>query len=246
MGGKTDSRPPVHHRLRRRPEYPRHPQFSDGQMLFLANLLSKRNQHGTRAAGSPRSKTVIASYWRRRPGREQHPTLGHRERLAGGDRGAATQHVLQHRHRYHTSGSWTNRKSRNTARARSKLTTPPSGSNRCARTWARRTAKLADEDITRICDTFLKFEESGQSKIFPNAAFRPESHRRAPPCCALKASIWKAAYSPRRSYIAAQRRRQGRRSSSPVIKKIHKSGKAEPGSGLRGLFPGHHRRQEVV
>ena len=31
--------------------------------------------------------------------------------------------------------------------------------------------ELSDEDVTRICDTFLAFEENEQSKIFPNAAF---------------------------------------------------------------------------
>ena len=31
--------------------------------------------------------------------------------------------------------------------------------------------ELADEDIRRICDTFLAFEETEQSKIFPNDAF---------------------------------------------------------------------------
>jgi type I restriction enzyme M protein len=30
---------------------------------------------------------------------------------------------------------------------------------------------LSDEDIQRICDVFLRFEETEQSKIFPNAAF---------------------------------------------------------------------------
>ena len=35
-----------------------------------------------------------------RPGREQHPALDHRERLAGGHRGPAAQHVLQHGHRH--------------------------------------------------------------------------------------------------------------------------------------------------
>jgi type I restriction enzyme M protein len=29
----------------------------------------------------------------------------------------------------------------------------------------------SEEDIARICDVFLRFEETGQSKIFPNAAF---------------------------------------------------------------------------
>src|SRR5208282_5032631 len=31
--------------------------------------------------------------------------------------------------------------------------------------------ELSEGDITRICETFLKFEETEQSKIFPNAAF---------------------------------------------------------------------------
>ncbi|RME66854.1 MAG: SAM-dependent DNA methyltransferase [Verrucomicrobia bacterium] len=35
----------------------------------------------------------------------------------------------------------------------------------------KKNCELSAEDIQRICDTFLKFEETPQSKIFPNAAF---------------------------------------------------------------------------
>jgi len=35
----------------------------------------------------------------------------------------------------------------------------------------KKNCELSDEDIKKICDTFLAFEESEQSKIFPNAAF---------------------------------------------------------------------------
>ncbi len=42
----------------------------------------------------------LALHRRRRPGREQHPPLDHRERLARGHRRPAAQHVLQHRHRH--------------------------------------------------------------------------------------------------------------------------------------------------
>lgn len=35
----------------------------------------------------------------------------------------------------------------------------------------KKNCELSDEDIQKICDTFLTFEESEQSKIFPNAAF---------------------------------------------------------------------------
>ena len=35
----------------------------------------------------------------------------------------------------------------------------------------KKNCELAPEDVQRICDTFLAFEETPQSKIFPNAAF---------------------------------------------------------------------------
>ena len=39
------------------------------------------------------------------------------------------------------------------------------------RNLGQKTRELADEDIQRICDTFLDFEETEESKIFPNQAF---------------------------------------------------------------------------
>ena len=35
----------------------------------------------------------------------------------------------------------------------------------------KKNCELSEDDIARICDTFLAFEETEQSKIFPNAAF---------------------------------------------------------------------------
>src|SRR5438093_7479204 len=35
----------------------------------------------------------------------------------------------------------------------------------------KKNCELSEEDIQRICDAFLKFEETEQSKLFPNAAF---------------------------------------------------------------------------
>jgi len=35
----------------------------------------------------------------------------------------------------------------------------------------KKNCELSDEDITRVCDTFLAFEQTEQSKVFPNAAF---------------------------------------------------------------------------
>ena len=101
MGGKSglyDMRFIVEHADD--PDYSLVTRSSDGQMLFLANMLSKMKQD-TRAGEPDRggAQRQLAVHGRRRAGREQHPALDHRERLAGGHRGAAAEHVLQHRYR---------------------------------------------------------------------------------------------------------------------------------------------------
>ena len=92
--------------------------------------------------------------------------------------------------------------------------------------------ELSEEDIHRICDVFRSFEETEQSKIFPSEAF----------------GYWKVTVErplridgidPERTYTAKEireLRQEGVRSptAAAVIKKIHKSG-IEPDS-LRGLF----------
>ena len=93
--------------------------------------------------------------------------------------------------------------------------------------------ELSEEDIHRICDAFRSFEETEQSKIFPNEAF----------------GYWKVTVErplrvegaePERCYTAKEIRElknKGTRSESaaPVIRELHK-GSAEP-DPLRGLFP---------
>ncbi len=92
--------------------------------------------------------------------------------------------------------------------------------------------ELSDEDIRRICDVFLASEETEQSKIFPNEAF----------------GYWKVTVErplriedidPERTYTAkeikALKDEAERSESAPrVIRRVHKSG-AEP-DPLRGLF----------
>ena len=83
------------------PEYSLVTRSSDGQMLFLANMLSQDEaQHAARQPHRRGAQRLVAVHRRRRPGREQHPPLDHRERLARGHRRPAAQHVLQHRHRH--------------------------------------------------------------------------------------------------------------------------------------------------
>ena len=92
--------------------------------------------------------------------------------------------------------------------------------------------ELSDEDIQRICNAFLNFEETEQSKIFPNKAFgywkvvveRPLRLQRTDPERVYKAREIKLL------------RNEAKRSETapPVIKKVHKRG-VEP-DPLRGLF----------
>ena len=96
----------------------------------------------------------------------------------------------------------------------------------------KKNCELAAEDIQRICDTFLKFEESEQSKIFPNAAFGYWKATVERPL-RLKGIDATRAYSPKE--IKALRETAERdESAPPVIRKIHKKGTAP--DPLRGLF----------
>ena len=93
--------------------------------------------------------------------------------------------------------------------------------------------ELSEEDIHRICDAFLSFEETEQSKIFPNQAF----------------GYWKVTVErplriegidPERAYTAKEIRElkeTGERSETapPVIRKAHKKG-VDP-DPLHGLYP---------
>ena len=93
--------------------------------------------------------------------------------------------------------------------------------------------ELAAEDIGRICDAFLAFEETPQSKIFPNAAFGYYKLNVARP-------LRLPGIDPARAYKAREIKQLRARVEPspevpPVIRKIHRSGvAADP---LRGLFP---------
>ena len=96
----------------------------------------------------------------------------------------------------------------------------------------KKNCELSEEDITRICDTFLAFEETEQSKIFPNAAFGYWK-------VTVERPLRLTGVDPDRAYAAkeikALKETAGRAESAPpVIKKIHKRG-VEP-NPLVGLF----------
>ena len=93
--------------------------------------------------------------------------------------------------------------------------------------------ELADLDIRRICDAFLAFENTEQSKIFPNKAF---GYRKV----TVERPLRLEGIDPERAYTAREiktlRENQARSETAPpVIKKVHK--KALDPDPLRGLFP---------
>jgi type I restriction enzyme M protein len=107
----------------------------------------------------------------------------------------------------------------------------------------KKNCELSDEDIHRICDTFLKFEEAEQSKIFPNAAFGYWKVTVERPL-RLTGIDPERAYTPKEIKTLkaeAEARLAGFSAdasldddASPVIRKIHKKGVAA--YPVRGLF----------
>ncbi len=96
----------------------------------------------------------------------------------------------------------------------------------------KKNCELSDDDIARICDAFLEFEESEQSKIFPNAAFGYWKLTVERPL-RLKGIDPERAYSPKEIKVLKETAERAD-DAPPLIKKIHKKGTAA--DPLRGLF----------
>ena len=101
------------------------------------------------------------------------------------------------------------------------------------RNLGQKNCELSQDNIRQICDAFLNFEETEQSKIFPNQAFgywkvtvdRPLRVEGADRERAYSAKEIKALKDDETKSDAAP----------PVIRKIHRRGEAP--DTLRGLFP---------
>jgi type I restriction enzyme M protein len=105
----------------------------------------------------------------------------------------------------------------------------------------KKNCELSEADIQRICETFLAFEETEQSKIFPNAAFgywkvtveRPLRIAGAEPTRAYTPKEIKALKESIKDIPGGRLTEQERSAAPPVIRKVHKKGaKPDP---LRGL-----------
>jgi type I restriction enzyme M protein len=171
MGGKKDIKDPrliIQHGDSS--EYSLITRSSDGQMLFLANMLSKM-KHDT-----PLGSRIA----------EVHNGSS----LFTGDAGQGESNIR----RWIIENDWlesivalplnlfyntgiatyiwvlTNRKPEH-RRGKVQLIDATHWFRPLRKNMGKKNCELAAEDIQRICDTFLSFQESEQSKIFPNAAF---------------------------------------------------------------------------
>ena len=224
------------------PEYSLVTRSSDGQMLFLANKLSKMKQ--STALGSRIAEVHNGSS------------------LFTGDAGQGESNIR----RWIIENDWleaivalplnmfyntgiatyvwvlTNRKPEH-RRGKVQLIDATKWHRPLRRNLGKKNCELGEEDIARICDTFLAFKETEQSKIFDNAAF----------------GYWKVTVErplriegadSNRAYKAAEIKKlkeNGQRSETapPVINNVHKRGTdADP---LRGRFAATiHGRPAVV
>ena len=243
MGGKKDMRDPrfvLEHAGD--PEYSLVTRSSDGQMLFLANKVSKMKQDtrlGSRIAEVHNGSALFT-------GDAGQGESNIRRWIIENDWLEAI--VALPLNMFYNTGIatyiWvlTNRKPEH-RRGKVQLIDATGWYRPLRKNLGKKNCELGEEDIVRICDTFLAFEETEHSKIFDNAAF----------------GYWKVTVErplriegvdPNRPYKAAQIKKlkeNGKRSESapPVIRKIHKRGK-EP-DPLRGLFGATvHGRPVVV
>ena len=170
MGGKEGMRDPRFKIEHAGEELSLVTRSSDGQMLFLANMASKMNaQDRARQPHRRGAQRLVAVHRRRRAGREQHPPLDHRERLAGGHRRPAAQHVLQHRHRHLHLGA-----DQPQARA-----PPGQGAAHRRHAVVQAAAQEPRQEELRTLGRghrahlrhLPRLQGNDQSKIFPNAAF---------------------------------------------------------------------------
>jgi type I restriction enzyme M protein len=212
------------------PEYSLLTRSSDGQLLFLANMLSKM-KHSTK------SGSRIA---------EVHNGSS----LFTGDAGQGESNIR----RWIIENDWleaivalplnmfyntgiatyiwvlTNRKPAH-RKGKVQLIDATSWYKSLRKNLGQKNCELSADDIDRIVKTFLEFNETGESRIFENKAFGYWKLPVERPL-RIKGIDAERAYTPKE--IKVLKAEYGVDADAPpVIRKIHKSAKADP---LRGLF----------
>jgi type I restriction enzyme M protein len=233
MGGKDsmrDSRFVITHDGD--PEYSLVTRSSDGQMLFLANLLSKMK------AETPLGSRIA----------EVHNGSS----LFTGDAGQGESNIR----RWIIENDWleaivalplnmfyntpiatyiwvlSNRKAAH-RRGRVQLIDATEWFTPLRKNLGSKNCELSDEEIAKICEVFLAFEETEQSKIFPNAAFGYSKVTVERPL-RIKGVDPERAYSPKETK-ALREKAERDEDAAGVIKRIHRPGKAEV-DPLHGFF----------
>ena len=242
MGGKKGMRDPrfvIQHGGD--PEYSLVTRSSDGQMLFLANKLSKMKQ------GTPLGSRIA----------EVHNGSS----LFSGDAGQGESNIR----RWIIENDWleaivalplnlfyntgiatyvwvlTNRKPAH-RRGKVQLIDASDWHQPLRRNLGKKNCELGEADIDHVCRTFLAFEETEQSRIFDNTAFGYQK-------VTVERPLRIEGADPERAYTAAEIRalkERGTRNETapPVIRKIHRRG-VEP-DPLRGLFAVEISGREAV
>jgi type I restriction enzyme M protein len=204
---------------------------SDGQMLFLANMLSKM-KHGTKSGSRIAEVHNGSSLFTGDAGQGESNI---RRWIIESDWLEAI--VALPLNMFYNTGIATyiwvlsNRKPAQ-RKGKVQLIDATQWFKSLRKNLGKKNCELADEDIARICDTFLAFKETEQSKIFPNSAFGYWKVTVERPL-RLKGINPEQAYSPK-EIKALKAEGKADDAAPPVIKKIHKRGtEADP---LRGLF----------
>ena len=204
---------------------------SDGQMLFLANLLSKM-KHGTKLGSRIAEVHNGSSLFTGDAGQGESNI---RRWLIENDWLEAI--VALPLNMFYNTGIATyiwvlsNRKPKH-RKGKVQLIDATQWYKPLRKNLGKKNCELSPEDIERISRTFLEFKETPESKIFPNAAFGYWKVTVERPL-RLKGIDPDRVYTPK-EIKALKETSERAEDAPPVIKKIHKKGaKADP---LRGLF----------
>ena len=232
MGGKKDMRDQrfvIEHAGD--PEYSLVTRTSDGQMLFLANKLSKMKRDtplGSRIAEVHNGSSLFT-------GDAGQGESNIRRWIIENDWLEAV--VALPLNMFYNTGIatyvWilTNRKPAH-RQGKVQLIDATAWFRPLRKNLGKKNCELGPEDIERICQAFLDFKETEQSKIFDNAAF---GYRKV----TVERPLRIEGADPNRVYKAAEIKKlketgEKKQTAPPVIRKIHKRGaEADP---LRGLF----------
>jgi type I restriction enzyme M protein len=214
------------------PEYSLVTRSSDGQMLFLANLLSKMKyatRLGSRIAEVHNGSSLFT-------GDAGQGESNIRRWIIENDWLEAI--VALPLNMFYNTGIATyiwilsNRKATH-RRGKVQLIDATKWFKPLRKNLGKKNCELTGEDIKRICDTFLAFRETEQSKLFPNEAFGYRKVTVERPL-RLRGIDAERAYSAK-EIKALRTENKVDETGPPVIRKVHRPGKAQP-DPLRGVF----------